>query len=87
MGYPRLASWVLVVWGVIGLSSAPRALASDDTFGHGDGIPDSLDPDRFSISGGRGAGCHIGGYDAGTPTNVFLLLLALTLGTRRYRRN
>ena len=61
---------------------SPRIVDSD-----GDGIPDSVDTDGYSISGGRGTGCHVGVIGQGGPANVLLLLLALCLGIRRYRRN
>jgi hypothetical protein len=61
----------------------PRTIDSD-----GDGIPDVFEDDGFSISGGRGAGCHVGVMRDGGPTAVLLLMmLVFGLGIRRYRRN
>ena len=54
----------------------------------GDGIPDVFEDDGFSISGGRGVGCHVVAMRGGGPTAVLLLMmLVFGLGIRRYRRN
>ena len=61
----------------------PRTIDSD-----GDGIPDVFEDDGFSISGGRGVGCHVGVMRDGGPTAVLLLvMLVFGLGIRRYQRN
>ncbi len=53
----------------------------------GDGLTDDVPASGFSIQGGRGVGCHVGVTRQGGPTGVLLLVLALCLGIRRYRRN
>ncbi len=60
----------------------PRTLDSD-----GDGIPDVVEEGGFALQGGRGAGCHVGVTRQDSTTSIFLLMLALCLGTRRYRHN
>ena len=58
------------------------------------GVPDYLEDadvaglyDGLYISGGRGAGCHVGVMTPDTPVQLLLLLLALGLGIRRRRRD
>ena len=59
-----------------------------DSDSDGDGSPDVFEEDGFSISGGRGVGCHMGVIRDGGPTAVLLLMmLVFGLGIRRYRRN
>jgi len=60
----------------------PRTIDSD-----GDGIPDVIESAGSSLQGGRGVGCHVGVTGQSGPTGVLLLVLALFLGIRRYRRN
>ena len=60
----------------------PRTIDSD-----GDGIPDVVEEGDFSLQGGRGVGCHVGLTRQSGSTGVLLLMLALCLGIRRYRRN
>jgi len=60
----------------------PRTIDLD-----GDGIPDVVEDDGFTLQGGRGVGCHVGVTRQSGPTGVLLLMLALCLGIRRYRRN
>lgn len=77
--------------------SVGDGIADGDEAGdsNGNGILDYLDRNdgafeegRFSISGGRGVGCHVGVMRDQAPTAVLLLMmLVFGLGIRRYRRN
>jgi hypothetical protein len=48
--------------------------------------PDDVPASDFILQGGRGVGCHVGVTRQSSPTGVLLLMLALCLGIRRYRR-
>ena len=52
-----------------------------------DEIPDVVEDGDLILQGGRGVGCHVGVTGQSGPTGVLVLMLALCLGIRRYKRN